>query len=259
MCNQIYRADHDLDRIRNAAPPGADEYVMPRRWRDVVRDVRWYELVPEAVLAVGLGLFAVTEPRAAASGFQSTKAILLMVGVAIGWLVARVVTFRLVGRRLLRALPFLVGAFVVLKIVVLPAYDDHTVVETLTATAPASSGASTPPAPAAADPVVVRQGAFAGIDHRAEGAVNVYRRPAGSFVVGLENFDIQPGPAYALYVVPGADRRDLSGGTRLSKLRGNRGTQFYDVSSELDLTDGQWTVLVWCDTFDVPVAHATPA
>jgi hypothetical protein len=104
----------------------------------------------------------------------------------------------------------------------------------------------------------VRVGAFRGIDHRASGTVAVYRQPDGRFVVGLEDFDIQPGPDYDLYVVPGTNRDRRDGGTRLDDLKGNRGTQFYEVPVGLDLANGDWTVLVWCQTFGVPVANATP-
>lgn len=97
-----------------------------------------------------------------------------------------------------------------------------------------------------------------GIDHRADGTVAVYRQPDGRRVVGLEDVDIQPGPDYHVFVVPGADREDPDGGTRLDHLRGNRGTQFYDVPNGIDLDDGAWTVLVWCRIFAVPVAAATP-
>ena len=47
--------------------------------------------------------------------------------------------------------------------------------------------------------------------------------------------------------------------TVLGDLRGNRGTQFYDVPAGADLENGPWTVLVWCQTFAVPVAGATPS
>jgi hypothetical protein len=97
-----------------------------------------------------------------------------------------------------------------------------------------------------------------GIDHRASGTATVYRQPDGCIVVGLEAFEIQRGPAYALYVVPGADRRDHRDGIRIDALRGNKGTQYYDTPESVAVVDGQWTVLVWCEIFDVPVANATP-
>jgi len=97
-----------------------------------------------------------------------------------------------------------------------------------------------------------------GIDHRASGTVSIYRAPDGTHIVGLEMFDIQPGPNYDVYVVPGADRADRDGGARLDDLRGNRGTQYYRVPPGIDVGDGEWTVLIWCQTFGVPVANATP-
>jgi len=124
-------------------------------------------------------------------------------------------------------------------------------------TAPATPAPTTTIAPA--EPVRLRSGQFMGVDHRAAGTVSIYRAPDGRHVVGLEEFDIQPGPDYDLYVVPGADRIDHEGGARLDDLRGNRGTQFYAVPVDVDLATGAWTVLVWCQTFGVPVANATPA
>jgi hypothetical protein len=147
---------------------------------------------------------------------------------------------------------------------VLPAYDDTTVVESFPevaaqpapppSTAPGASTTTTSP-PAA--PVVLGTGMLEGIDHRAMGTVRLYEQPDGSHVVGLEDIDVQPGPDYDVYVVPGTDREQLDGATRLDDLRGNQGTQFYDVAGA-DLTAGAWTVLIWCETFDVPIANATP-
>ena len=217
----------------------------------MVSRFRWYDLVPEAVLALGLGLFAVTEPSAAGSAFKSSKALLLMAIVGAGWLAARVLSL-VVGRwPIARLALFTIAALMILRVVVLPAYDNKTVIETLE---PAKATAKA----TAVETVRIASGSLAGIDHRAEGDVNVYRRSDDTVVVGLESIDIQPGPAYALYLVPGSGRDDPDGGTRLAALRGNRGTQFYDAPPSLDLTTGAWTVLVWCETFDVPVAHASP-
>ena len=235
---------------------------------------RWYELVPEIVLILGLTIFLVDEPDAATSAFKSGRAWALMVIVGLAWLGARVVTAVWVPWRVPKTAVFGLVALGVLAVVVLPAYDNDTVVEAFpesppsAAVAPSTTNAVAPPSTnAAAAPTTVapagptrqRVAQFRGIDHRASGTVAVYRQPDGRFVVGLEDFDIQPGPDYDLYVVPGVNREKRDGGTRLDDLRGNRGTQFYDVPAGVDLTSGEWTVLVWCQTFGVPVANATPA
>jgi hypothetical protein len=245
--------------------------------------LRWWELAPEVVLAVGLGIFFVTETSAATSAFHSSTAIALMAAVSVGWLVARIVLVRWGRWPAVRLVVFGAAALAVLKVVVLPAYDDTTVVETLPVAAEVIASTTTttvpqvavppvtvpvdtvppptsPPTTAVpAGPELLRSGAIGGIGHRASGTAALYRQPGGAFLVGLEGIDIQPGPDYDVYVVAGADRQDIGGGIRLDDLRGNKGTQYYDVPAGTDLTAGEWTVLVWCQTFDVPVASATPA
>jgi 4-amino-4-deoxy-L-arabinose transferase-like glycosyltransferase len=206
----------------------------------------------------GLGLFALTEPHAAASGFKSTRAVVLMVTVAILWIVARLVLWAGVRWPAARLAVFAVAAAAILKVVVLPAYDNHTVTEALPVHVRNRDISSPGAAAAPAQPAKVKSAALRGIDHRASGTAALYVTPDGRVIVGLEQFDIQPGPAYVLYVVSGPERRDHDGGTRIEPLRGNKGTQFYDAPSSVDLTRGEWTVLVWCETFDVPVANATP-
>ena len=220
------------------APSVRDE--RPR----ALRRIRWYEFVPELVLAVGLAWFALTERRAAASAFRSGRAVALMASVAVAWLVLRFVAARFVRRPLATAALFGVAALALLEVVVLPAYQNHTVVETL---------------PETRATTVLRTGSFHGIDHRASGTIRIYRDRDGRFVVGLLDFAIQSGPDYDLYLAPGTDRRSRDRSTRLGDLRGNRGTQYYDVPAGVEADQGQWTVLVWCQTFGVPVANATPS
>ncbi|HEU5447541.1 MAG TPA: DM13 domain-containing protein [Acidimicrobiia bacterium] len=297
------------------------------------RFLRW-EFIPEAVLFAGLTAFFVDQTDAATSAFKSTKAVAIMAVVGLGWLGARAALARLVRFAPARAAVFSVAAAVALAVVVVPAYDNDTVIEsfptaaavsappeapalpaatdtplmpappaelaapmatqpapvaaqkkptaaptTSTTAPPAATVAETPtptttspsqaevaapaaepaPAPATSGPQRLRSGSFRGIDHRAEGTVVVYRQPDGRYVIGLEDIDIQPGPDYDLYLVPGEDREDTKGGVRLGDLRGNRGTQFYDVPAGVDLENGPWTVLVWCQTFAVPVANTTPS
>jgi hypothetical protein len=233
--------------------------------------VRLYEFIPEVLLAIGLTVFLIDEPDAATSSFKSTRALAIMATVAIGWVAARLAFARLVPWRLGRLVAFGVAAMAVLGVVVVPAYDNDTVIETFPVASPSSpaapqagtrdSAGSASDDSAAAEPQQPRRlrvGSFRGVDHRASGTVVLYRLPDGRHVVGLEDFDLQPGPDYDLYLVPGEDREDRDGGTRVDDLRGNRGTQYYDVPQEVDISTGAWSVLVWCQTFGVPIATATP-
>jgi hypothetical protein len=239
--------------------------------RRTIEKLHWYDLIPEVVLVAGLTFFLIDETDAATSAFASARAVVLMVIVAAVWIAARLAFTWFVRWPAVRLAVFGAAAVAVLAIVVLPAYDNTKVVETFpeaSASPDTTSTTSTaPPAPVAeaptttappVDPVVIGTGSLAGIDHRAAGTVNVYRRADGSQVVGLENIDVQPGPDYDLYLVPGSDRRDLGDALRLDDLRGNQGTQFYDVTGGADLGAGSWTVLIWCETFSVPIANATP-
>ena len=97
-----------------------------------------------------------------------------------------------------------------------------------------------------------------GIDHRAAGTVKLYRRADGSHVVGLEDIDVQPGPDYDVYVVPGADRED-STTRRASTTCAATGAPSSTTSPRSTTSaTGEWTVLIWCQTFSVPIANATP-
>jgi hypothetical protein len=223
--------------------------------------VRGWELVPEVGLAVGLTVFAVSEWSAASSAFRSGRAVALMLIVPAAWLVLRVVLVRFTPWPVLRLAVFSVAALAILNVVALPALRDETVVETLPAgTAAAEAGASVPTAPlppTSSSPARLRSGPLQGLDHRATGTAVLYRQIEGALTVGLEDIDIQPGPDYDVYLVPGAARRDKTGGARLDDLRGNKGTQYYAVPTGVAVDDGRWTVLVWCQTFGVPVAAAT--
>src|SRR5690349_10581342 len=71
-------------------------------------------------------------------------------------------------------------------------------------------------------------------DHDATGTASIYRRGDGSAVVALEDIDIEPGPDYRVFVVRGPDGESPGDGTELDGLRGNQGTQYYEVRSDID-------------------------
>lgn len=59
-----------------------------------------------------------------------------------------------------------------------------------------------------------------------------------------------------MIIVRGDDQQSPGDGLELDALRGNQGTQYYEVPADTDPGVG-WTVLIWCRVFGVPVANAT--
>ena len=92
--------------------------------------------------------------------------------------------------------------------------------------------------------------------HYGKGKVSVYER-----TVFLEpDFEVGPGPAYHVYLVPKANIRqnsDLGDAmfVDLGRLRAFKGSQRYDIPAGLDLT--QYTsLIIWCERFSVLIAPA---
>lgn len=92
-----------------------------------------------------------------------------------------------------------------------------------------------------------------GIDHRASGRMVLY---PDQRVVRFQKVDIEGSVGPSVHLVPAGKRRP-DGGVRLGALKAERGSFFYTVPASVDLRRG-WTVLVWCDPYDVPIAAADP-
>jgi hypothetical protein len=59
--------------------------------------------------------------------------------------------------------------------------------------------------------------------------------------------------------VAAAEGRDdvmASGYVDLGSLKGNRGSQNYDIPPDVDITSGEWTVVIYCVPFHVIFATA---
>lgn len=134
--------------------------------------------------------------------------------------------------------------------------DATTTTTSTTTTSTTTSTTTTVPA----GPVELSRGGFQGLTgHRGNGEVALYRLEDGSLLLRFEEVDIGSGPDLNVWLVPGGDQRGTGGGTFVAPLTAEQGNQNYAVPTDVDPTDGEWTVLVWCTTFAVEVANATLA
>jgi hypothetical protein len=222
-------------------------------------------LAPQVPLFGGMVVLLAVHPNAFTSAVQSTRALVVNGALLAAWLllslvvVPRVIRSATWGAAILSAI-----AVAAIAVLVVPTLRDTKVVEEFPAAVAEPTTPSAPPAgpseaattTAAPAPVKLSTGVLRGIDHDATGSASIYRRADGSTVVGLEDIDIEPGPDYRVLVVRGDDRTSPGDGPELDALRGNQGTQYYEVPAGTAPGPG-WTVLVWCRAFGVPIANAS--
>jgi hypothetical protein len=224
-------------------------------------------VVRAGIVLLPVALFALLRPGPFLVTIRSPQALVRIAAIVAGLMLLSWLLRRFIATPWLRQVLVAVPATALLWLTVLPYfYGDKTAHRTLADAAaehapeaPTSSPASAPPSTpsAAVAPVLLRTGSFHGIGHRASGRVSLYRLADSTVVIQLDEIDIQSGPDYDLYIVPGADREDRDGGVRLGDLRANKGSDNYVFPDGSVALDQELTVLVWCQTFSVPVAGAT--
>ncbi|MDO8876691.1 MAG: DM13 domain-containing protein [Pseudolabrys sp.] len=126
----------------------------------------------------------------------------------------------------------------------------------------ADIGAAAPSvAPAQAAAATVATGTFIHAKpsdpvHWGRGKVSVYER-----TVFLEpDFEVGPGPAYHVYLVPNANVRDEAAikdamYVDLGRLRAFKGSQRYAIPASVDLKNYP-SVVIWCERFGVLISPA---
>jgi hypothetical protein len=147
-----------------------------------------------------------------------------------------------------------------------PASEQTARAPTATSPAPAISAppvgaAATQAAPASAVALPVATGTFIHANksdpvHWGKGKVSLYQR-----VVFLEpDFEVGPGPAYHVYLVPkpsirsSSDMKDVMY-VDLGRLRSFKGSQRYQIPAGVNLKDYP-SVIIWCERFGVLISPA---
>lgn len=202
-------------------------------WRDIAKR--------GLVLALVLGLALVVKPALVIPTLKSPRALAVIGALLLGYLaVTKLLLPRLLARAWMREALSLALLGTAALLLVLPYFRTVPYEEARPADAGRRHSA----------------GALQGIDHRAAGEAVLYQAEAGARLLRLEALDLQGGPDYDLYLVPGAGQRDPAGGVRLGDLRGTAGNLNFPLPQELPFT-GAATALIWCEFFYVPVANAT--
>ncbi|MEK7227367.1 MAG: DM13 domain-containing protein [Patescibacteria group bacterium] len=103
-------------------------------------------------------------------------------------------------------------------------------------------------------PVLVWRGLFKGFDsiHTGTGNVSVLKAGDKYIIRFEENFDVANGPD--LYVGFGKDGKYVKG-TEIAKLKGNIGSQNYEVPANINLEEYN-EIWIWCRAFSVGFAKA---
>jgi hypothetical protein len=126
-------------------------------------------------------------------------------------------------------------------------------------TATGAPGASAGAGAAAADRVVAT-GTFVSKEHTTTGTVRVTEFAGGRRVLTLENLDTSNGPDLRVWLT---DQPASAGWTafddgrwvELGRLKGNKGTQNYDLPADVKVGDYR-TVTIWCKRFSVAFGAA---
>lgn len=113
------------------------------------------------------------------------------------------------------------------------------------------------------DPTKLLSGTFQGADsfHQGSGDVGIYELGDGSSILRFDDIDVTNGPDLHVILSPvaSAEGRDdvmASGYVDLGSLKGNRGSQNYDIPASVDIASGDWTVVIYCQPFHVIFATA---
>lgn len=107
---------------------------------------------------------------------------------------------------------------------------------------------------AASGNVELARGTFHGDAHATSGKASVVRLGGEVRVLVLRDLDTSPGPDLRVYLVAG-DGSDVADHADLGRVKGNKGTQQYEIPDWVDISHRD-TVVIWCRAFTVSFGRA---
>jgi hypothetical protein len=229
-------------------------------------------LAPAVIGGVVLWL---VRPGVVENAARSPVAWLVGLGILAAAVGVRALAVRLGARPLAARVLSSALALALIAVVLAPSFRQRTLVEDLpdalvaatptttpVATAspratrtPASARPTATSAPTPAAPVLDRSGPLDGIGHSARGTVRIRTAADGTYLL-FEDVDIEGTVEPSVHLVPDG-RRTPRDGVRIGDLKAEKGTFAYRLPEGIDLTR-TWSVLVWCDPYDTPIAAADP-
>lgn len=121
--------------------------------------------------------------------------------------------------------------------------------------APAAPAAPAEAPPLAPAPPTERSAALDGIGHTASGTISLRDVDGVTYLV-FKDVDIEGSVGPSVHLVRNGSRTP-GGGVRLGPLKAERGSFSYRLPASVD-GSRSWSVLVWCDPYDTPIAAADP-
>src|SRR5690349_6367319 len=123
----------------------------------------------------------------------------------------------------------------------------------------APSVPSSAPVPVAETPREVAGGEWRSLEHATTGKASLIRLPGGAHSVQFASLNTSDGPDLYVYLSPhssGSPEKTFGEGfTSLSKLKGNRGDQVYEIPAGVDVSTIR-SVVIWCQRFSAGFAVA---
>ncbi len=204
-----------------------------------------------ALMVGGLWFFGamVTNSFAASTALSAVWIALLGAAVAVVSLRRRSLLVPLGGTFAVAAA--ILGAFFAWATLVDKTVDEDVVVASA---APAAS-----PRSGATGKASLARGRFVGLAHATSGTAAVVELPGGARKLTLTNLDTDAGPDLRVYLAAGpVDEGRARDHVDLGALKGNKGTQQYDVPVGVDVAEHA-TVVIWCRAFSVAFGKAVLA